>query len=61
MVQFFLRISQPKIYPKFWSIWLFSVDQKYAETTLLINEEYISQEASCTAQKSYRRVKSPKI
>ena len=36
------------------------MNQNYAETTLLIDGEYISQEASYTAQQRSRRVKSPK-
>ena len=45
MVQFFLRNSQPKFYPENESIWLFSINQKYAETTLLIDKKTISREA----------------
>ena len=38
----------------------FQLIKSYAETALLIDEEYISQVASYTAQQSLRRVKSPK-
>ena len=39
----------------------FQLIKNYAETTLLIDEKIISQEASYAAQQSIRRVKSPKI
>ena len=39
----------------------FQLIKNYAETTSLIDEVYISQEASYTAQQSSREVKSPKI
>ena len=39
----------------------FQLIKNYAETTLLIGEKIISQEASYTVQQSIRRVKSPKI
>ena len=39
----------------------FQLIKNYAETTLLIDEKIISQEASYAAQQSLRRVKSPKI
>ena len=54
MVQFL----SPKFYPKNGSFLLFSINQ---ETTLLSDEEYISQKASYTAQQSSRMVKSPKV
>ena len=38
----------------------FQLIKSYAETTLLIDEKYISQVASYTAQQSLKRVKSPK-
>ena len=38
----------------------FQLIKNYAETTLLIDENIISQEASYAAQQSLRRVKSPK-
>ena len=38
----------------------FHLIKNYAETTLLIDKESISQEASYTVQQSSRRVKSPK-
>ena len=38
----------------------FQLIKNYAETTLLIDEKIISQEASYAAQQSLRRVKSPK-
>ena len=34
--------------------------QNYTETTLLIDDKYISKEASYTAQQNSRREKSPK-
>ena len=55
MVLFFLPNSQQKFYPKNGSFWLFSINQKYAETTLLIDKKIISQEASYAAQQSLRR------
>ena len=58
MVQFCLRDSQPKLYPKNGWFWLFfQLIQNYTETTLLIDEEYETQEASYTAQQSSRRIK----
>ena len=60
MMQFFLRNSQPKFYPKNGSFWFFQLIKNYAETILLIDEEYVSQEATYTAQQSSRRVNSPK-
>ena len=39
----------------------FKLIRNYTETTLLIDEKYISQEPSYTAQQNSRRVKSPKI
>ena len=38
----------------------FRLIKSYTETALLIDEKYISQEASYTAQQSSRRVKCPK-
>ena len=38
----------------------FQLIKNYAETTLLIDEKIISQEASHAVQQSLRRVKSPK-
>ena len=38
----------------------FQLIKNYAETFLLIDDKYISQEAFYTAQESARRVKSPK-
>ena len=38
----------------------FQLIKHYAETTSLIDEKYISQEASYTAQQSSIRVKPPK-
>ena len=38
----------------------FQLIKNHAETTLLIDEKNISQEASCTDQQSFRRIKSPK-
>ena len=39
----------------------FQLMKNYTETTLLIDEKIISQEACYIAQQSLRRVKSPKI
>ena len=39
----------------------FQTVKLYAETTLLIDEECISQEVSYTAQQKSRRAKSPKF
>ena len=39
----------------------FQLIKNYAETTLLIDEKYISQEVSDTAQQSSRKVEAPKI
>ena len=39
----------------------FQTNLNYSETFLLIDEEYISQEASYPAQQNPRRAKSPKI
>ena len=60
MVQFFLRNSQPKHYPKNGLFWLFLINQKYAETILIIDQKIMSQEASYTAQQNSRGVESPK-
>ena len=60
MVQFFLRNSQSKVYPKMGHFSFFHLIKNYAETTLLIDEKYVSQEASYTTQQKSRRVKSPK-
>ena len=38
----------------------FQLSKNYAETTLLIDETFISQEASCTLQENCRKVESPK-
>ena len=38
----------------------FHLIKNYAATTLLIDEKYVSQEASYTTQQKSRRVKSPK-
>ena len=38
----------------------FQLIKNYAETTLLIDQKVISQEASYASQQSVRRVKSPK-
>ena len=61
MVPFFLRNSQQKFTPKMGHFGFFQLIKNYAETTLLIDEKIISQEASYAAQQSIRRVKSPKI
>ena len=58
MVPFFLRNSQQKFYPKMGHLAFFQLIKNYAETTLLIDEKIISQEASYAAQQSIR-VKSP--
>ena len=39
----------------------FQLIKNYAETTLVIDEQYISQEASYTPQQRFRKVKSPKV
>ena len=39
----------------------FQLIKNYAETTLLIDAKFLSQEASDIAQQSLRRVKSPKV
>ena len=61
MVQFFLRNSQPKFYPKMGHFGFFQLIKNYTETTLLIDKKIISQEASYIAQQSLRGVKSPKV
>ena len=38
----------------------FQLIKNYAETTLLVDKEDISQEVSCTDQQSLRKVKSTK-
>ena len=38
----------------------FQLNKNYAETTLSIDEKYLSQEASYTPQQSSRGVESPK-
>ena len=60
MVQFFLRNAQPKFYPKNGSFGFFQLIKNYAETTLLIDRKYISQEAFYTAQQNSIRIKSRK-
>ena len=60
MVPFFLRNSQQKFYPKMGHFGFFQLIKNYAETTLLIDEKIISQEASHAAQQSLRRIKSLK-
>ena len=46
--------------PKMGHFGFFQLIKKYAETTLLIDEKIISQEAPYTVQQSLGRVKSPK-
>ena len=51
-----------KISPKKWEFFVFfQLTKNYAETILLIDEKYISQEVSYTVQKNSRKVDSPKI
>ena len=38
----------------------FQLIKNYAESTLFIDEKYVSQEASYTAKQSSRKIKSPK-
>ena len=38
----------------------FQLIKNYAEITLLIEKKIISQEVSCAAQQSLKRIKSPK-
>ena len=48
------------ITPKMGQVGFFQLIKNYAETTLLIDKKFISQEASYAAQQSLRRVKYPK-
>ena len=57
MVIFFLQNFEPKLYPKNGSIWFFKTN---SETNLLLNENFILQEAPYTDQQSSRMVKSAK-
>ena len=61
MNQFFLRNFQPKFYPKKCLFGFFQLIKSYAETIMSIDEKYLSQETSQTAQQSFRKLKSPKI
>ena len=60
MVIFFLKNFEPKLHPKNGSFWFLKKNNNYAETNLLINENFILQEAPYTAQQSSRMVKSTK-
>ena len=57
---FFFEILNQNCTPKLSHFGFFQLIKNYAETTLWINQKIISQEASYAAQKSLRRVKSPK-
>ena len=61
MMLFSSEILNHNFIPKLGHFGFFRLIKNYAETTLLIDEEYVSQEASYTAQQSSRRVNSPKI
>ena len=55
------EIRNQSFSPKMGHFGFFQLIKNYAETTFLIDEEYISQEASYTARQNSSRVKSPKI
>ena len=57
MVQFFSEILNQNFTPKMGHFWFFQLIKNYTETTLLIDEKIISQEASYIAQQSLRRDK----
>ena len=54
MVQFFSEILNQIFTPKMGNFGFFQLIKSYAETTLLIDEKYISQEASYIPQQSSR-------
>ena len=58
---FFSEILNQNFTPKKGHFGFFQLIKNYAETTLLIDEKFISLEASSAAQQSLGRVKSPKI
>ena len=60
MVPFFSEILNKNFIPKMGHFGFFQLIKNYAETTLLIDQKVISQEASYASQQSVRRVKSPK-
>ena len=60
-INIFAEILNQHFTPKMGHFDFFQLIKSYAETNLLIDEEYVSQEAFYTAQQSSRRVKSPKI
>ena len=60
MVQFFSKILSQNFTPKMGHFDFFQLIKNYTETTLLIDEKMLWQEASYIAQQSLRRVKSPK-
>ena len=61
MVQLFLQNSQLNFYPKIGCFsFFFQLIKNYAETALVVDENYILQEASYTAQQSSRKVESQK-
>ena len=60
MVPFFSETLNKNFTPKMGHFGFFQLIKNYTETTLLIDEKIISQEASYAAQQSLRRVKSPK-
>ena len=57
---FFSKILNKKITPKVGHFGFFQLIKNYAETILLIDMKFISQETSYAAQQSLTRVKSPK-
>ena len=58
---FYSEILNHNFTPKMGIFDFFQTNKNYSETFLLIDEEYISQEASYPAQQSPRKVKSPKL
>ena len=59
-MQFFSKILNQNFTSKLGHFDFFQLIKNYAETALLIDKEYVSQEASYTAQQCSTRVKSPK-
>ena len=57
---FFSKILNQNFTPKMGHFGFFQLIKNYTETTLLIDETVLSQEASYIAQQMLRRVKSPK-
>ena len=60
MMPFFSEILNQNFSPKMGQFGFFQLIKNYVETTLLIDKNIISLEASYAAQQSLRRVKSPK-